>query len=126
MLLFMPEHQEPILAGRKTETRRIWKLKRARVGSVHRAKTRMLSKECFAFLKILAVYKQRLGDITDESIRDEGYESLEGYKAALEKANRTHGFKWDDNLEVYVIKFKLLDDAIENGLYGNEVIKKGD
>ncbi|OPY52206.1 MAG: hypothetical protein A4E48_01224 [Methanosaeta sp. PtaU1.Bin060] len=75
MLLFKPEHIAPILDGRKTETRRIWKKPRAKVGSIHLAKTRMLSKEYFAKLHILYVQRQRFGDISDSEIILEGYQS---------------------------------------------------
>ena len=41
MLLFKPEHVEPIRTGRKTVTRRVWKRRRARVGSIHQCYTRI-------------------------------------------------------------------------------------
>lgn len=108
MILFMPEHVPKILAGEKTETRRIWQKRRAKPGSVHRAKTKMLSKEYFALLQIEAVYQERLGDISEESIKAEGYNSREEYKAVMEKANKKSNFVWDDNQMIWVIKFKVI------------------
>ena len=58
MLLFKPEHVQPILEGRKTQTRRMWPDDRPRAlaGSIHQARTRMLDRDsCFAHLRILAV-----------------------------------------------------------------------
>ena len=94
---------------KKTETRRIWKRKRVNVGSIQKAKTKMISKDFFSYLYVLEVHQERLGDISDESIRAEGYESLEAYKEALQRANKRKKFVWDDNLVVWVVKFVLCD-----------------
>ena len=88
MILFRPEHVEPILAGRKTQTRRIWKRSRCKVGSIHLAKTKMLSKDYFARLKILAVYQEDLGDISEEDARAEGYDDSIEYLDAFFRINR--------------------------------------
>ena len=88
MILFRPEHVEPILSGTKTQTRRIWKKPRAKVGSIHLAKTKMLSKDYFARLRILAVYRETLGEISDEDARSEGYADRESYLAAFFRINR--------------------------------------
>jgi hypothetical protein len=72
MLLFKPEHVKPVDSGLKTETRRIWKKKRCKVGSIHKAKTKMLSKNYFALLKIKAVWKEEFHCITEEGARKEG------------------------------------------------------
>ena len=66
MLLFKPEHALLILSGTKTQTRRIWKKPRAKVGSIHLAKLKMLSTDFFAKLEILDVHLERLGDISEE------------------------------------------------------------
>jgi hypothetical protein len=63
-----------ILSGRKTQTRRIWKKPRAKVGAVHLAKTKMLSREYFAKLRILDVYREFPSDISDDDARAEGYD----------------------------------------------------
>ena len=79
MLLFKPEHVPFILNGTKTHTRRIWKRKRCNIGAIHLAKTKMLSKEYFAKLKILRVWQEYLGDISKEDAIKEGYNSREEY-----------------------------------------------
>lgn len=88
MILFKPEHVTPILEGTKTQTRRIWKRPRAKVGSIHLAKTKMLSKDYFARLRILAVYEERLMDITDDDAKAEGYHDRECYLRAFFRINK--------------------------------------
>jgi len=105
MILFKPEHVAPILSGRKTETRRYWKKFRVNVGSIQLAKTQMISKEYFARLEILDRWEEALGDISPRSISNEGYDSLEGYKAVLEAINKR---PWDDNEVVKVVKFRVV------------------
>jgi hypothetical protein len=72
MLLFKPEHQESIRNGVKTQTRRIWKRSRCKIGSIHKAKTVMLSKEYFAKLKILDCHREEFHCITEEDAKAEG------------------------------------------------------
>ena len=109
MLLFKPEHKEPILSRTKTETRRIWSKRRAKPGSTHLAKTKMLSKEYFAKLRILEVYKEWLLDITDEGSRAEGYKDRADYLNAFYRINKIE--LWEIlsgyNPLVHVVKFKL-------------------
>ena len=66
MILFKHAHIFSILIGLKTQTRRTWEKARVKPGSVHLAKTEMISKQFFARLKILAVYQERLGDMTEQ------------------------------------------------------------
>jgi len=101
-LLFKPEHVGLILSGRKTQTRRVWKKSRARVGAVHKAKTALFSPDHFALIRITGLRRERLGDITLEDARREGYDTLEEFKAVWVRINKT----WDPELEVYVVSFE--------------------
>lgn len=102
MLLFKPHHVQPILSDLKVETRRIWKKRRAKPDSFHKAKTHMLSKKFFAMLYIKEVFQQRLGDMTEADAKAEGGYTLESYR---EEFARINGF-WDDDLVVFVVRFK--------------------
>jgi hypothetical protein len=103
-LLFKP-HVGLIIFGRKTQTRRIWDRPRAKPGAVHKAKTLLYSMDYFASIRVIAVRKERLGDISLEDVRREGYESLEAFKEEWIRINRV----WDHELEVYVVSFELVE-----------------
>lgn len=101
MLLFKPEHVEPILSGRKTQTRRLGR-KRWKVGSVHQCRLSRRARP-FAWVRITGVRRERLGCISEEDARKEGYRSVEAYREAFE---RIYGF-WDPEAEVWVVDFEL-------------------
>ena len=102
-LLFKPEHVGLILSGRKTQTRRVWKKSRAKVGAVHKAKTALFSPDHFALIRITGLRRERLGDITLEDVRREGYDTLEEFKEVWIRINKS----WNQELEVYVVSFEL-------------------
>ncbi len=104
MLLFKPEHVKPILEGRKTQTRRVWKKPRVKVGSIHKAKTRMFSKDYFALLKITGLRKERLGDITEEDVRAEGGYTVQEFKKVWERIHNS----WNPEQEVWVVEFEVV------------------
>ena len=112
MILFKPEHIEPILAGKKTETRRMWVHWRANVRSKHLAKTKMLSKEYFARLYIIDRWEEKLGDISEEDAKAEGYSSREEYLAKFAEINAKRIKKLGlpiENIRVKVVKFMVLE-----------------
>lgn len=103
MILFKPEHVQPILDDLKIKTRRIGK-KRWNVNSVHRAKTEMMSKDYFALLRILTLHREPLGAMTEKDAWDEGGYTLSGYKEEWEKINGKGS--WDPDLVVWVVQFE--------------------
>jgi hypothetical protein len=108
MLLFKPRHQEPIITGTKTQTRRIWKKPHAKVGAIHLAKTKMISKEFFAKLLITDVYTERLGDISLEDAIAEGYPDKNSYLFAFADINKQSVTDRDFLDQVlYVVKFEV-------------------
>lgn len=94
---------QPILDGLKIKTRRLVE-KRWNVNSVHRAKTKMLSKDYFALLRILTLHREALGAMTEKDAWDEGGYTLEGYKKEWEKINGQGS--WGPDLVVWVVQFE--------------------
>ena len=103
MILFKPEHVGLILRGEKTQTRRIWKRQRVKIGSVQKAKLKMLSTEYFALLKITGVRQERLGDISEADAGAEGRYTLESYRQKWIEINGS----WNPDQRVYVVDFRL-------------------
>lgn len=109
MILFKPEHVEPILAGRKTQTRRLGD-KRWNVGMFHQARTTMFGGEPFAYLRIVAVRRERLLYISEDDARAEGYSSPAEYLAAFKRI-----FKIDvipASTLVWVVCFELVKEEV--------------
>jgi hypothetical protein len=65
MFLFKPKHIEMILVGTKTQTRRLWKKPRARVGAIHQIKETLFGRSRGA-IQVLGVRKEDLLEITEE------------------------------------------------------------
>jgi hypothetical protein len=65
----------------------------------------MIGKQLFARLRILAVYQERLGDMTEQDAWEEGGYTLDEYKETFQ---RIYGF-WDDNRIVWAVKFEIID-----------------
>ncbi len=108
MLLFKPEHVEPIKRRKKTQTRRTWANCRAKVGSIHQAKTSFKKGEQpFAYIRITAARQEFLGQITDEDARKEGYPHVPAYKKAFKQI---YGH-WNPHELVWVIDFELVTEA---------------
>lgn len=93
MLLFKSHHvpwilyKSPHTGEPKTLTNRFWKQQRAREGSIHKAKTQMLSKTYFAKLKIIKSQERPLGDLTAQDARKEGYPTIDSYLRELVRIN---------------------------------------
>lgn len=103
MILFYPEHVQPILDDLKVKTRRPGK-KRWNVESVHKAKTEMIKKDYFALLRILTLHREPLGAMTEKDAWEEGGYTLPGYKKEWEKINGDGS--WDPELLVWVVQFE--------------------
>ena len=108
-MLFKPEHKEMILNGTKTATRRNWVKPYVIVGHTYPCKLKMLSKDTFARIKVLKVFKQKLKDMTLEDCRKEGYSGMKEFVDIWIKINGI----WNYNMEVYVIEFELLNSLGE-------------
>lgn len=110
-MLFKPYHVPLIKRRQKTETRRIWPHgPRVREGSIHQGKTKMMTTRHFGHLRILKLWRQKLGDMTEEDAHAEGCQTLAEYREVWERINGS----WDPSLEVYAVRFCLLDE-LEGG-----------
>ena len=111
-MLFQKEHVDLIISGRKTQTRRIWKRRMAKPGAIHKCKTARYSKDYFARIEILEVYKERFGNVSEDDAKAEGYLSKHEFTNAFFRIN---GISWESlealqaimDKEVYVVKFRL-------------------
>lgn len=109
MILFKPEHVQPIIEGRKTQTRRLGK-KRWNVGAVHQARTRMMDPDSqFASLRILDVRREELWQVTRESAAAEGYDSRHEYLEAFRRINHIGlGVDLGQIPPVWVVEFEVV------------------
>ena len=104
MALYFNEHQEElILSGKITKTCRAWKTTQAQVGQIKQARTRRWL-PAFATLKIKGVSREKLGDVDPAEI---GFDSQENFK----KAWLGCYLNWDDEEEVWVVKFEVIKDG---------------
>ena len=109
MLLFKPEHIKLILTGEKSETRRLGR-RRWIVGHIHKAKTKMISKEYFAKLRILSVHQEPLLNISEEGATAEGYLSRKEYLEAFYRINHLspHRVLYNSgDILVHVVRFEV-------------------
>ncbi len=107
-MLFKKNHIELILSGKKTQTRRMWKKRRAVPGRIHKVKTQMLSTEYFAEILILRVWKEYLGFISEADAIKEGFRNREHFFQVFYDINKKLKYNPDrEDIEVFVVEFKL-------------------
>lgn len=106
MMLFKPYHMELIKEGIKTQTRRLWKKQRCKVGSIHLAKIKLFTKEYFAKIEILNVRKEHLLSISEADANAEG-----GYtrREFLDVWDEINDVPSGTNPEVFVVKFRVIE-----------------
>jgi len=101
MMLFKEDLLGKVLDGTKTQTRRTHR-NLLKVGKVYGIKCSYHEKSRGHIL-IIRRWQQRLGDITDEEIRKEGFADLEAFARRWEQINGT----WDPNQAVTAYEFRL-------------------
>ena len=115
-MFFMKENIELIRQGSKTETRRIWKKPHVKVGKVYQCRTSRYAKtpEDSPYIKITAMRKEKLGEITDDDITKEGFVTdgtVENETSQVVMFYRLwvklHGL-WDPDQVVTVIDFEVV------------------
>ena len=108
MILFRSEHVQPILEGRKTQTRRFWDDERPRVkvGGNYWAATRLFKPEYrFARLYVTALDWMPLDPVSVEDALAEGYESVAAFQDAFKRINKLD--HWPTFEMVWRVKFRL-------------------
>lgn len=102
-MLFKPEHKWMILNKVKTQTRRAWKKPMVKVGGIYKCKLKLFDKDYFAKIKVTKLYKQKLGDMSREDCKKEGYNAM-----SFVKIWKDINGSWNPDLEVYVVEFKVI------------------
>lgn len=102
MLLFKLEHVDAIKRGRKTQTRRRG-ARRWNVGTVHQARLHRFGSPV-AYLEIISVAREPLGDITTTDAWREGYNNIAAFRDAWQRINGA----WDAAEQVWVVTFRAV------------------
>lgn len=110
-MLFKPYHIPMIRSGSKTVTRREWDdgYNRPTVGSIQIASDEMFTsdEDADCYIRILAVYDQPLGQMTDEDARKEGdYDALDDFREGYAKVYGKDA--WDPSKVVTVVEFEYV------------------
>jgi len=106
VMLFKPKHVDLIQRRIKVQTRRVWKHCRVKVGNVYQARTKLFDKgSTFARLKVLAIGREMLLDVSESDAREEGYEDRAAFLQAFHEIN---GDESNPNPLVWVIKFEVV------------------
>lgn len=108
-MLFKPHHIDMIRQGTKTATRRRWKTTHAVAGRIHPVQVKMYQpkSEC-PKIKILKVYKQPLGEMTEEDAMKEGGYTLKGFEEIWRDIS---GVPLDPLEVVYVVEFEHVKEV---------------
>jgi len=101
-LLFKRHYVQQIMSGEKTATRRKSRPK-VKADGVYRIRTSFF--ECLPDrIRVHRLYQQRLGDMTPEDARLEGYASLKDFRRVWNDFYDS----WDDEQTVWVVEFEYL------------------
>lgn len=126
-MIFTREHCALILAGKKTETRRVRAARHTPYrfpsgafqgvrnnGRVLWQVSKLYSLQPgrgqpgIGYIVLLEIHTERLWRINFAAIAREGYASRDAYRDAWNRINRKPGARWDDNPLVWVLRFKLI------------------
>ena len=102
-MLFKRHHIKKILEGRKTQTRRTSQRK-YKVGRYYAIRDRLFGKPQ-GHIIITRTFQQKLGEISPEDVKKEGYNSLEEFRKAWIEINGT----WGPEQIVTVYEFKFVE-----------------
>ena len=115
-MIFTKDNMTLIREGKKTETRRIWKKPHVKVGKTYQCRTSRYAKtpEDSPYIKIIAMRKERLGELTPDGITREGFASDGTVENKMTQVVmfyqlwvKLHG-SWNPDQEVYVVDFEVV------------------
>lgn len=98
-LVTIPEDVEKVLNGQKTATRR---------NGVYAYPGEVMVLDGKEFV-IDALYRQTLGELTDEHAKQEGYSSLEAYKQSMMSMHAHAKMPWLPKMQVWVHEFSPVE-----------------
>lgn len=75
-----------------------------RVNGVYNAKTDFRKESIFAKIKIKYIRRERLGSITNDGVRKEGFRSIREFQKIW---TDIYG-SWDPDMEIFVIGFQVV------------------
>jgi len=102
MAIFERKHVAKILTGQKTQTRRTHKHE-YEIGRVYPICDNYYGKPQ-GYIKIIRKFRQRLGDMSSQDVKKEGYNSLEEFRKVWEEI---YG-PWKPDKIVIAYEFKLV------------------
>jgi len=107
-MFFSRSNLEKVLRGKKTQTRRLSGI--YRVGITYGIRTWIYEKS-LARIIITGKRQERLGDISAEDLKREGYDNIEDFKKAWVNFYAKK-MGWHPELTVWVYDFKLLEAPV--------------
>jgi hypothetical protein len=107
MITFTQQMWDAVKEGRKTQTRRLWKKRRALPGSVHQVRAPGQFGPIVGSIRVLSVRMQCLGDVTEEEARAESFANLAEFLAYLASLHK--GKPLDRDTIVWALEFELLE-----------------
>ncbi len=109
MILFKEPSVQLILRGEKSQARKLWARARAREGAEHLLYRRppMTGEKPFARILVTRVWKQRLGEMTEEEARAEGWPDKVTW---IEQFSEGRRFDQPvDDVAVYALEFQVVE-----------------
>ena len=104
---FKREMADLVLAGDKTQTRRL-KPPRYKVGSIQPVQCGYRDK-ARGHVRILAIWKQRFGDVTEAEAVAEGFATLADFRKYIVKINP--GTAWTPRTVLWVSELKRVEET---------------
>ncbi len=105
-MIFTKDNVERIRRGSKTETRRLWKGPHVRVGGVYTVRSDRFARASPSSprIRVVAVEKEPLGEITEAAARREGVRSIAEFRDLWTELHGT----WEPKQSVYVVRFEVV------------------